>query len=157
MQFYIWLSSVGRMDMFSNNLSFRLVARDILYSPSHSQESTYHDICNSSCGALVGTRFSSMGLSRGIDPTTVSGRFATEVWPDLCSRCTVRDLHSVTMGNVPANIYTTSLWGQKVMCETMMNGGGVARARVRVVYVRLSRNNMYPIICVRAWLCLRVV
>ena len=33
----------------------------LLYAPSHRQDSTYHGLCYTSCGALVGTRNSSMG------------------------------------------------------------------------------------------------
>ena len=35
--------------------SFRLAARDNLYAQSHRQDKTYHDLCNTSRGALVGT------------------------------------------------------------------------------------------------------
>ena len=41
--------------------SFRLTARVLLYAPSHRQDSTYHDLCYTSRGALAGTRNSSMG------------------------------------------------------------------------------------------------
>ena len=41
--------------------SFRLAARVLLYAPSHRQDSTYHDLCYTSRGALAGTRSSSMG------------------------------------------------------------------------------------------------
>ena len=41
--------------------SYRLTARVLLYAPSHRQESTYHGLCYTSCGALAGTRNSSMG------------------------------------------------------------------------------------------------
>ena len=41
--------------------SFRLAARVLLYAPSHRQDSTYHDLCYTSRGALAGTRNSSMG------------------------------------------------------------------------------------------------
>ena len=41
--------------------SFRLTARLILYAPSQRQNSTYHGLCYTSRGALVGTRNSSMG------------------------------------------------------------------------------------------------
>ena len=41
--------------------SFRLTARVILYAPSHRQDSTYHGLCYTSCGALAGMRNSSMG------------------------------------------------------------------------------------------------
>ena len=41
--------------------SFRLAARVLLYAPSHRQDSTYHDFCCTSHGALAGTRNSSMG------------------------------------------------------------------------------------------------
>ena len=41
--------------------SYRLTARVLLYAPSHRQDSTYHSLCYTSCGALAGTRNSSMG------------------------------------------------------------------------------------------------
>ena len=41
--------------------SFRLTARVLLYAPSHRQDNTYHGLCYTSCGALAGTRSSSMG------------------------------------------------------------------------------------------------
>ena len=37
------------------------MASDILYAPSHRQDSTYHSLCYTSRGALAGTRNSSMG------------------------------------------------------------------------------------------------
>ena len=42
--------------------SYRLTARILLYAPSHRQDNTYHGLCYTSCGALAGTRNSSMGL-----------------------------------------------------------------------------------------------
>ena len=41
--------------------SFRLTARVLLYAPSNRHDSTYHGLCFTSRGALVGTRNSSMG------------------------------------------------------------------------------------------------
>ena len=41
--------------------SYRLAARFLLYAPSHRQDNTYHGLCYTSCGALAGTRNSSMG------------------------------------------------------------------------------------------------
>ena len=41
--------------------SLRLTARVLLYAPSHRQDSTHHDLCYTSRGALAGTRNSSMG------------------------------------------------------------------------------------------------
>ena len=41
--------------------SFRLTGRVLLYAPSHRQDSTYHGLCYTSCGALAGTRNSSVG------------------------------------------------------------------------------------------------
>ena len=41
--------------------SYRLTARVLLYASSHWQDSTYHGLCYTSCGALSGTRNSSMG------------------------------------------------------------------------------------------------
>ena len=43
--------------------SFRLAARVLVYAPSHRHDSTYHDLCYASRGALAGTRNSSMGRS----------------------------------------------------------------------------------------------
>ena len=50
--------------------SFRLAARVLLYVSSHRQDSTYHGLCYTSCGALAGMRNSSMGPPWRIDPTT---------------------------------------------------------------------------------------
>ena len=41
--------------------SYWLTARVLLYAPSHRQDNTYHSLCYTSCGALAGTRNSSMG------------------------------------------------------------------------------------------------
>ena len=41
--------------------SYRLTTRILLYAPSHRQDNTYHSLCYTSCGALAGTRNSSMG------------------------------------------------------------------------------------------------
>ena len=41
--------------------SYRLTARVLLYAPSHRLDNTYHSLCYTSCGALAGTRNSSMG------------------------------------------------------------------------------------------------
>ena len=41
--------------------SFRLAARVLLYASFHRQDNTYHGLCNTSRGALAGTRNSSMG------------------------------------------------------------------------------------------------
>ena len=41
--------------------SYRLTARVLLYAPSHRQDNTYHGLWYTSCGALAGTRNSSMG------------------------------------------------------------------------------------------------
>ena len=38
--------------------------------PSHRQDSTYHSLCYTSCGALAEKRNSSMSPPQGIDPTT---------------------------------------------------------------------------------------
>ena len=40
---------------------YQLTARVLLYAPSHRQDSTYHGLCYTSCGALAGARNSSMG------------------------------------------------------------------------------------------------
>ena len=44
-----------------HRLLFPISTRVLLYAPSHRQDSTYHGLCYISCGALAGTRNSSMG------------------------------------------------------------------------------------------------
>ena len=41
--------------------SFRLAAKVVLLASSHRKDNTYHGLCYTSCGALAGTRNSSMG------------------------------------------------------------------------------------------------
>ena len=50
--------------------SFRLTARVLLYASSHREDSTYHGLCYTSCGALAGMWNSSMGPPWRIDLTT---------------------------------------------------------------------------------------
>ena len=50
--------------------SFRLAARVLLYASYHIQDNTYYGLCYTSLGALAGTRNSSMGPPRRIEPTT---------------------------------------------------------------------------------------
>ena len=56
----IWLRTIliVRKEICSCHIgySFRLAARVLLYAPSHRQDSVYHCICYTSCGALAGTR-----------------------------------------------------------------------------------------------------
>ena len=61
----IWLKTIliVRKETHCRHIgySYRLTARVLLYAPSHRQDSTYHGLCYTSCGALAGTRNSSMG------------------------------------------------------------------------------------------------
>ena len=60
--------------------SYRLTARVLLYAPSHRQDNTYHGLCYTSRGALVGTRNSSMGLPyEGSIRRTMSERSTSEL------------------------------------------------------------------------------
>ena len=56
----IWLSTIliVRKEIRCRHMgySFRLIARVILYAPSHRQDSTYYGLCYTSRGALAGTR-----------------------------------------------------------------------------------------------------
>ena len=52
---------------------FLLTARDLLYTPSHSHDIPYHSVYCTCCGALTGTRNSSMGPR----------------WIDLMTHCTM--------------------------------------------------------------------
>ena len=49
--------------------SFQLT-RVLLYASSHRQDCTYHSLCYTSRRALAGTKYSSMGSTWRIDPTT---------------------------------------------------------------------------------------
>ena len=49
--------------------SFRLAASVLLYASSHIQDNTYYGLCYTNCGALAGTRNSSVGPQWRIDPT----------------------------------------------------------------------------------------
>ena len=61
----IWLRSIliVRKETRCRHIgySYQLTARVHLYAPSHRQDNTYHGLCNTSRGALAGTRNSSMG------------------------------------------------------------------------------------------------
>ena len=61
----IWLRTIliARKETRCRHIgySFRLTTRVLLYAPSHRQDSTYHGLCYTSRGTLVGTRNSSMG------------------------------------------------------------------------------------------------
>ena len=59
----------SRSDIKLHN-HFLLVARVLLYAPSHKQDITYHCLCYTSRGALAGIRNSSIDPPWGIDPTT---------------------------------------------------------------------------------------
>ena len=49
--------------------SFQLGARVLLYAPSHRQDNTYHGLCYTSRGALVGMRNGSTMKDRSDDPS----------------------------------------------------------------------------------------
>ena len=63
---------------------FCLATSILLYAPSYRQDSTYHSLCYTSCGTLVGTRNTSMGPPLGIDPVTHH-------------RCSTMELHFTTI------------------------------------------------------------
>ena len=44
-----------------DRLLFTINSKGSLYAPSHRQDITHHVLCYTSCGALAGTRNSSMG------------------------------------------------------------------------------------------------
>ena len=55
--FYLRLYGIRHMlKDHCHGYSFQLAARDILYAPSHRQNSTYHNLCYTTCGALTGMR-----------------------------------------------------------------------------------------------------
>ena len=83
----IWLRTIliARKETRCRHIgcSYRLAARVLLYAPSHRQDSTYHNLCYTSRGALAGMRNSSVDTWR-IDPTThrtMSERSTSELCP----------------------------------------------------------------------------
>ena len=71
-----WLSTIEM------SYSFILAAKDILYAPSHRQDSTYDGPVYTSRGALAGTRNSSVGPPGETDTTThcaLSGHSTTKL------------------------------------------------------------------------------
>ena len=64
--------------------SFLVAASDLLYAPSHRQDSTYHSPCYTNCGSQTEIRNSSLGPPRAINPVTPctsSGHSSTELHP----------------------------------------------------------------------------
>ena len=80
--------------------SFRLTARVLLYAPSHRQDNTYHGLCYSRCGALAGTRNSSMGPphegSIRRPHRTMSERSYHAATSRSCSQYRLKTLNSAT-------------------------------------------------------------
>ena len=76
--------------------SFRLTARVLLYAPSHRQNITYHGLCYTSCGALAGTRNSSVG-----SPHEGSIRRPIAPWANALT--TVLHLAPVNSGSASVN------------------------------------------------------
>ena len=63
--------------------SFQLIARVLIYEPSHRQDITYHSLCYTSCEARAGMKNSLMGPLWGIDSMTdciMSRRSTTELY-----------------------------------------------------------------------------
>ena len=85
--------------------SFRLTARVLLYAPSHRQDSTYHNLCYTSHGALAGTRNSSMVhpmKDRSDDPphherTLYLSATSRSTWQDDSNGAVANKLHSVKL------------------------------------------------------------
>ena len=61
---YGYLASVRKETCF--HFIGYIEAKNILYAPSHGQDSTYHNLCYTRCGTLAGTRNSSMVYDVGI-------------------------------------------------------------------------------------------
>ena len=59
--------------------TFQLVAKDILYAPSHKQRSPYDGFCYTSCGALAETRNGCMRRDHSTDPSHIYGARCSSV------------------------------------------------------------------------------
>ena len=94
--------------------SYRLTARVLLYAPSHRQDITYHGLCYTSRGALVGTRNSSMGL-----PHERSIRY-TELYSNL-----VLENYTVQNHNFLYYYLFYFIYLKQINNNTFWKGGGV--------------------------------
>ena len=56
-----------------HRLLFPINSKELLYAPSHRQDSTYHGLCYTSRGTLAGTRNSSIGVINAVECTVLSG------------------------------------------------------------------------------------
>ena len=65
--FYLWLYGVGQIAI---GYCLWLPGWVLLYAQSHRQDNTCHSLWYTSCGALAGTRNSSVGPPWGINPMT---------------------------------------------------------------------------------------
>ena len=79
--FYLQLYGIGHMvknhsdskrgnPLPPHGLLFPINSKVLLYASSHIQDNTYHGLCYTSRGTLAGSRNSSMGPPRRIDPKT---------------------------------------------------------------------------------------
>ena len=69
-----YLTVIWRRTYGKGPYTFRLAANNPLYAPSHRQDSTHNGLCYTSCGALAGTRNSSMD-----PPTTLHTHLASYI------------------------------------------------------------------------------
>ena len=66
------LSKIGNLQLALKGLLFPIIAVWVLlYAPSQRQDSTYHELCYTSCGALAGMRNSSEDPQREMDATVI--------------------------------------------------------------------------------------
>ena len=80
-----------------HGLFFLITTKYFLYVSSYKQDNTYNSFCYTTCGALAGTRNSSMGSPWRIDPTTMSeccylGAMSRSLTPWITRRCTTVSL-----------------------------------------------------------------
>ena len=108
--------------------SFRLTTSVLLYAPSHRQDSTYHSLCYTSCGALAGTRNNSMG-----PPHEGSIRQPIEPWANALTT----ELHLAPHGNK----YIVML-NQILTLPTRVGDGSPDRKPGPVVTCSVSLNDL---------------
>ena len=100
--------------------SYRLTARVHIYAPSHRQNNTYHGLCYTSCGALAGTRNSSMGpphdgsIRRPIAPWAIALPLSYVPLPGCMQACIHTYIHTYIQ-----RVSTLAIW---VVLYHMSNG-----------------------------------
>ena len=104
--------------------SFWLIAKVLLYIPSHRQDNTYHGLCYTSRGALAGTRNSSLGPPHEGSIRQPIAPWANALTTELYLAPKKEHLHDKTEGK-EGNILFTVTW-HWIYGKVQLNDRGIS-------------------------------